>query len=85
MRRSVRSSIALLVLATPVIAQDWTQIPLDTTADLYAVENTYLPKHWVVGVGLEEHRCRRDLVPPPSHFRRTRGTGRLACIGCGSV
>jgi photosystem II stability/assembly factor-like uncharacterized protein len=35
--------------ATTASAQDWTTIPLGTTADIYAVQNTYLSRHWVVG------------------------------------
>ena len=30
-------------------AGDWTAIPLGTNADLYAIENSFLTNHWVVG------------------------------------
>jgi hypothetical protein len=43
-------SLLLLSLACATArAQDWTTIPLGTSADLYAVQNTYLTRHWVVG------------------------------------
>jgi photosystem II stability/assembly factor-like uncharacterized protein len=51
MRQIVRAFAPLLLCASATAAQDWTRIPLDTSADLYAIENTYLPKHWVVGAG----------------------------------
>ena len=30
-------------------ADDWTQVPLGTSGDLYAIGNTWAPNHWVVG------------------------------------
>jgi photosystem II stability/assembly factor-like uncharacterized protein len=45
-----RTFLLLLCLACATArAQDWTTIPLGTSADIYAVENTYLPRHWVSG------------------------------------
>ena len=49
--RPVMLLLALLALAGSAHAQDWTTIPLGTTAELYAVENTNLAPRWVVGAG----------------------------------
>lgn len=51
MRLFVLGLFLVLLCTTTATAQDWTHIPLDTSADLYAVENTYLANHWVVGAG----------------------------------
>src|SRR5512143_3046595 len=46
----IRTFLLLLSLACATArAQDWMTIPLGTSADIYAVENTYLPRHWVSG------------------------------------
>ncbi|MFB3907999.1 MAG: YCF48-related protein [Candidatus Eisenbacteria bacterium] len=38
-----------LATGTPAGAQSWTPIDLPTTEDIFAIENTYLANHWVVG------------------------------------
>lgn len=42
-------SLLLSLCAATADAQNWTPVPLNTSADLFAIENTHLPRHWVVG------------------------------------
>lgn len=57
----MRTLILLLCLSFATArAQEWTPIPLGTSADLYAIENTYLSPHWVVGAGGFAARSNND-------------------------
>jgi photosystem II stability/assembly factor-like uncharacterized protein len=49
MTRTFLFLLCFFAYATTARAQDWTTIPLGTSADIYAIENTPLARHWVAG------------------------------------
>jgi photosystem II stability/assembly factor-like uncharacterized protein len=51
LRVSTCACVLLLCLgwSLPAAAGDWTAIPLETSGTIYAIGNTYLSNHWVVG------------------------------------